>query len=579
MAVSSENSNTQAPIKMVRTSASDSLLGQFVNLPTAFKNAVKELSSKEEYIAKLDGLRQYSIKQLQEAAQMLAQLNRYLIKPEKRLLLTSAIVAQVYAVMTRQYQVYQTNLSSLPESPDRRQTVLACIDICEQAAIAYKHVFKELYSAKAAGYQRQRDKLMEVGVRIFELVRLVQRFRALRHQKLPASEWKDVNRLFFSFLVHNDLDEKQALLGPMGTWVRSTKSSSRGIYATIRSLYVSIQLFGIVDAPSWSTRLFHVPDGYLETIDNPVSIHAAHRQELQPGNLLTGVDHGAPAIFQRDPRLVEPCIIIEYTTLYKQMIQDYEELAKMKFIGNVDSTRLPRPLQTLEPMERLPFLEGMLFGLRPRERRQKRHAVFDNEHLRLYFGFRDGFRLLMDLADPDVRRVADTRAFMDILAGHSVGLADNNTFNQTKWQIANFSTGGVLIVTRETNYTTPIQIGQIVTFNTAQDMKRPLVGYVARIHRPSDQQVEVAIVRLSTLPESAVVISDTGKQAGKQHGVILFQNTEGRWCLIARHDYEFISGTPLRLTRENNKTLPARLGNVMLTKQEFVIFELSAPGM
>ena len=369
------------------------------------------------------------------------------------------------------------------------------------------------------------------------------------------------------------------MLGATGTWVRSAKNGSQGLHATIRSLYISIQLFGVLDAPSWSTRLIHAPDGYLETIDNPVIIHADHHQELPPGNLLTGVVHGAPAVFQRDARLTEPCIIIEYSNLYNQMIQDYEELAKMKFIGDVDNTRLPRPLLSLEPMERLPFLESMLFGLRPRERRQKRHAVFDNEHLRLYFGFRDGFRLLMDLADPDLKRVADTRAFVDTLAGHSAGIAENSSFNQTKWQIANFSTGGVLITTRETNYTTPIQIGQIVTFNTTQDMKRPLVGYVARIHRPSDQQVEVAIVRLSNLAESSVVVSDTGKQAGQKLGVILFQNMEGRWCLIARHDYEFISGTPLRLTRENNKTLPARLGNVMLTKQEFVIFELSAPGM
>jgi hypothetical protein len=54
---------------------------------------------------------------------------------------------------------------------------------------------------------------------------------------------------------------------------------------------------------------------------------------------------------------------------------------------------------------------------------------------------------------------------------------------------------------------------------------------------------------------------------------------EGRWCLIASHDYDFVSGTPFKLLRENNQTLPARLGNVMLTKQEFIVFDLSAPGM
>lgn len=577
---SSLGNNPNLPLtEAVRIAASDAILGQFANLPTAFKSAGKELRTKDEYVRKLDGLKQYPIKQLQEAAQILGQLNRFNIKADKRLSLSLAIVGQIYSVLNKFYQQYQSSLSSLPENPDRRQIVIAGIEIAEQAAIACKHMFRELYSAKTAGYQRNRDKLLELAIRILEFLRIEQRLRGLRHQKLPVSAWQDTNRTFFSLLVHDDVDTKLPLLGNLGTWGKIDKTNRESFKSSVRGLYFSIQMFGLLDTPSWSTRLFHVPDGYMDMLDNAILLQLDHQQELVPGFLQIGIDHGGPAVFQRDIRMQAPCLLLEYSQLYNRLIQDYEELAKMKFIGNVDASRLNKPLLSLEPMERLPFLESMLFGLRPRERRQKRHAAFGSEMLRLYFGYREAFRLLVDLASPDIKYITQSRAFVDTLASHSSGITESNGMEQTKWEIANFSTGGLLVVTRETTYTTPIRIGQIAAFISGKEMKRPLVGYVTRIHRPNEQNIEVAIVRLSNHAEAALVTCDTGKLAGQRLGVILFQSPDSRWCLIARHEYDFVSGTPLRLARDRDTAIPARLGNVLLTKQEFVVFELSAPGM
>jgi len=577
---SSLGNNPNLPItEAVRIAANEAMLGQFVNLPTAFKAVGKELRSKEEYLAKLEGLKPYPIKQLQEAAQTLGQLNRFNLKADKRLSLSAAIVGQIYPVLSKYYQQFQSSLSSLPENPERRQIVIAGIEIAEQAAIAFKHQFRELYASKTAGYQRHRDKLLETGVRILELLRIEQRLRGLRHQKFPVSAWQDTNRTFFSLLIHDDVDTKLPLLGNLGTWGKADKNNREALKASVRSLYFSIQLFGVLDTPSWSTRLFHVPDGYAEMLENAILLQIDHQQELVPGFLLTGIDHTGPALFQRDARMQTPCVLLEYSQLYNRLIQDYEELAKMKFIGNVDASRLNKPLSSLEPMERLPLLESMLFGLRPRERRQKRHAAFGSEMLRLYFGYRDAFRLLADLASPDIKHITQSRAFIDTLASHSSGIGESSGIEQTKWEIANFSTGGVLVVTRETSYTTPIRIGQIAAFISGKEMKRPLVGYVTRLHRPNEQNIEVAVVRLSNHAEAAIVSGDTGKLAGQRLGVILFQSPDSRWCLIAGHEYDLVSGTPLRLSRDRVTAIPARLGNVLLTKQEFVVFELSAPGM
>lgn len=558
-------------------------VGQFANLPSAFKSPPKNAIDKSGLVDKLEGLKRFGVRQLQEAAQMISQLNRYNVKPEKRVELVRSILGIVYPTMARYYHVYQENVISLPESNERRDVLIAAVEISEQAAISYKHLFKELYSAKASSYRRSREKIIETGVRILEFIRLEQRLRALRHQKLPPITWQDLNRVFFSLLVHNDINEKVRLLGSIGIWVKKNikeKTKIQTPFSSAKKVYLSIQLFGLLDAASWSTRLFHAPDAYLETVENAMQIVPDTNAELEPGWLITHIENKAPPLFQREPHLAEPRICIEYPNLYNRLVVDYEELAKMKFIGRFDAKKLSRPLLDLENMERFPFLEAMLFGLRPRERKQKRHAAFGHENLKLYFSFKDTYRLLTDLADPDVKRITDSRAFIDTLAGFSAGVTDETTFNnRTRWEIANFSTGGLLVLTKESTYSNPIQIGQIVAFIPNENVKRPLLGYVSRINRPSDQQVEVAIVRLSNHVEAAIVQDDKQMDGFLGRGVLVFQSLDDKWCLIARHDYDFLSGTPMRLVRENNKRIPARLGNVMLTKQEFVVFELSAPGL
>lgn len=568
--------NATAKIKIKRSSKT---FGQFANLPSAFKSPPKGVADKAMVIAKIDGLKRVVVKQLQEAANQLALVNRYNIKNEKRIKLVNAIMVSVYAAMSKHYTKYQTNVLSLPESKERREVILACIDITEQAAIACKHYFKEIYSAKSLGYRRNRSKCIDMGVRILELLRIEQRFRALRHQKLPPAAWQDINRVFFSLLVHGDIDEPRELSGYIGTWAKKSSIKKQNASASAKKIYLSIQLFGLLDAPSWSTRLFHAADAYLEHVADAIVIHTDDKVELEPGWLMTNIDLKGPPLFQREQHSVDPSIKFEYSNLYNHLISDYEELAKMKFIGQLDEDKLSRPLFDLEEIERFPLLETMLFGLRPRERMQKRHAAFGHESLKLFFGYRQTFDLLMDMANEDVKRLTKTRAFSDTLAGVSAGLSDKlNSHSLTKWEIVNFSTGGILVLTRESASTNPIQIGQIVAFNPNDDVKRPMLGYVSRINRPSEQQVEVAIVRFSNHAESAL-LQENQKSNETGSGVILFQNMEGKWCLIARHDYDFIPGTPFKLLRESNKTIPARLGNVMLSKQEFIVFELSAPGM
>jgi len=567
----------------VRIKAQGATVGQFANLPSAFKDIPRGFK-KEQLLDKIEGLGRWGLRQLQEAASALSSLNRYHMKADKRVEIVRSIIGLIYPTMARHYEIYQGKIMSLPESDERRNVLLASIEIADQAALAYKHLFKEIYSPKAQTHKRHRERVVEAGFRILEFIRIEQRFRALRHQKLPPGQWQDLNRTFFSLLLHKEENERLKLLGSIGTWIKVNKKETNEKLQTplrsIKHIYLSTQLFGLLDAPSWSMRLIHTPDAYLDVVENALRIFPDSGENLEPGWLLTHIDQKGPPLFQREPHLPEPRIYIEYSNLYNRLVADYEELAKMKFIGRFDADKLSRPLLDLESMERFPLLETMLFGLRPRERKQKRRAAFGHETLRLYFGFRDSYKLLTDLTAPDVKRIIESRVFADMLASHSASTTDEATVsNRTRWEIVNFSTGGLLVLTRESAYANPIQIGQIVAFIPKEELKRPLLGYVSRISRPSDQQVEVAIVRLSNHAEAAVIHEDDQTTGRTGKAVLIFQSLDGRWCLVARHAYDLVSGTPMRLVREDGRQLPARLGNVMLTKQEFVIFELSAPGM
>ena len=571
-----------APAKL-KISKRSKEFGQFANLPSTFKgSAPKELLDKQKLLAKLDNLKNFDNRQLAEAVTLLTQLNRYNMKHDKRVELATTVLSHVYAVMARHYQQYQAKVLSLPESQQRREILLSCIHITEQVAIAYKHYFKSIYTSSGLGYRRHRKVLTELGGHILEFLRLEQRFRALRHQKFPASSWLDANRVFFSLLLHNDIDEPVQLLGTIGTWVKQIKGSQQNPapLATPRKLYLSIQLFGLLDAASWSPRLFHGPDSYLCQFEDGMQLHVDINEDLVPGWLVTHIDNNAAALFHNDAHMAKPRIRIEYTNLYNRLISDDEELAKMKFLGAVQEDKLSRPLLDLENIERFPFLEAMIFGLRPRERKQKRHAAFGHEKLKLYFSFKDTYSMFVEMADDIVKRISRANGFSESLAASSSAVVDNpHDYKNTHWEIVNFSTGGILVLTRETVFTNPIQIGQIVAFNPNEDVKRPLLGYVSRINRPSDQQVEVAIVRFANHAEAAVVQNELDKDAAVGEGGILFKSMEGSWCLVAQHAHDFVPGTPIKLLRENNQRVPARLGNVMLTKQEFVVFGLSAPGM
>lgn len=555
---------------------------EFANLAATYKAAPKSDLKKEVYLQKLDELKRFPLRVLEDAAKYLKSLNHYNVKPAKRLELARAFAGYVYPVVAMWYSKYQVQASSTPESKERKSALQACINVVDQLTIAYKHVFRDMFDTSSSGYKRHRQELQEAGFRILELIRLEQRLRALRYQRLPKSAWQNANQVLFSLLHHSDIEENLKMMGSIGYERKSdVLKQNKGHANSIHSLYCSIQLFGLLDLNTWPVKLFPVPDMYLEYLGpRAITFEADEGAPLVGGTLITCINSDHPPLFKRRNKMPGPCIKLNYAFLYNTLVKDHEELAKMEFISRFDASKLSNPLKDLDNEDRVPVLELILLSLKSRERQQKRHAVFAEENLRVYFGCKDVSKLISDLVNPNIQRVMEEREFVDRLATQSAMVADDDKKHMnSSWRMMNFSAGGMLIGTEESAFSSPIQIGQMVAVSPTGDVKKQTVGYVCRIVRPHDNQIEVAIMRIANHVEASVVQTTEQVQNNTGLSSLLMNNGDGQWHLAVNHKSGFVSGMPLKLTRADGSKLPVRLGEVWLKKPDFTVFELRSPGL
>jgi hypothetical protein len=557
------------------------LYAEFANLAATYKSAAKKELNKDIYLDKLEELKKFPVRVLEEAGKQLKTLNHHAIKPAKRLELAHALMAHTYPVIALWHKKYQAQDSSTPESTERKNALVASITLVDQLTIAYKHVFRDSFDVSRSGYKSHRRIILEAGFRILELIHLEQRLRALRYQRLPKSAWQNSNQVLFSMLLHHDLDESMELMGSIGFEKKSDAlKQNKSRSSSIRKLYLSIQLFGLLDLSTWPIKLFHVPDLYLEYIDDAISLMEDDGQPMVAGTLISCINNETPPLFKRRNKMPGPCIKLNYAKLYNTLVKDHEELAKMEFIKRFDASKLSKPLLDLDEEDRIPVLEMILLSLKHRERQQKRHAVFEEEKLRVYFGCKDVISLMTDLLDPDIKRVMDQREFVDTLAQQSALLAsDDKKHLNSGWQMRNFSAGGMLIGTEETAFSSPIKIGQLVAVSPTDDVKKQTIGYVCRIVRPLDNQIEIAIMRISNYVEAAIIQTQSEVEKNTGRPALLMHDVEGRWQLAVHNKYELVSGMPLKLTRANGNKLPVRLGEIWLKKRDFVVYELRSPGL
>jgi len=558
------------------------VFGELSGLSLPFKKVDKKTLSRADITQELDKYKKLPVRLLEESAVELKKINCLLIKEKQRKEFAELFASYIYPVVLLWYEKYQGEENSLPESHERRNALVASIDAVQQLSISYKLLFRELYSSKKNDFKKVRKQCYAYAARSIELIRLEQRLRALRYQKLPKVLWQHCNQIFFSLLHHNEVDQDYEVIGLVGVRKKSDKLRKGGVpKSSLKKLYLSVQLFGLLDVTTWPTRQFHMPDGYLDLLNGEgLKILADDGKDTKPGFLITHSKSDSPPLFKRNKNLTSPLIQLDYSVLYNTLVKDHKEIAKQQFLEQIDSEKFSRSLLEVRDIDRVPVIELMIMGLTQRERRQKRHAAFDHSSLSVYFGFSEVSKLLVDLNSTDKVRVQESRQFIDTLARSSALLAEEaKTHLAADWTITNFSTGGLLISTEETDFSNPIQIDMLVSFTMPDNKELPILGFVRRLNRPNAKQVEIAIVRLSNYAETAGVQAQNELDSTTAKAVILIKNIRGEWNLIIKTSMPYLKGQPLKLIRANGKSLPVRLGEAVYTKKDFKVFELRSPGL
>lgn len=557
----------------------ENVLGELSGLSLPFLEGEKNDLNRKKIINQLDIYKKSPVRLLQEASKVLQKLNRTLIKRKQREECAELIASYIYPVILFWYEKYQDQENSLPESNERRTALIASIEATQQLSISYKLLFRDFYSK---GRKKHPKLTSHYAARSLELIRIEQRLLALRYQKLSKVSWQHCNQLFFSQVHHSAIDDEYELIGLIAIRNHSDKLRPGGMpMSSIRKIYLSIQLFGLLDVTTWPTRMFHVPDAYLDLLAGKgLSIIADNGNELCPGFLLTYYKNETPPVYKRNSNFSAPLIQFSYTNLYNVLVEDHKELAAQQFLNVFDDSKFSRPLAEMREVDRVPVVELMIMGLTQRERRQKRHASFDDCVLSVYFSFYDVNRLLTDFVARDQVRVKESRQFIDTLAMSSALLANEQESHlATSWTVTNFSTGGLLISTEETAFSKPIQIDMLVSFSMPGNKQHPILGFVRRLNRTNTKQVEIAIVRLSNYAEAAGVQDQDELGSSTAKAVILIKDVRGEWNLIVKTRMSYSNGQPLKLIRANGSSLPVRLGNVVYAKKDFKVFELRSPGL
>lgn len=556
-------------------------LGDLSGLSQPFKKAAKSDLERSHYQAELAKFEKLPVRMLEVSTEMLTRLNRFVMKPKQRRELADYFLSQIYPVVAMWYKKYQAEENSLPESNERRNAMVASIAAIQQLVVPYKLLFVEYYHADKNEFKKSGAEAEFYAFRSMELIRLEQRLRALRYQKLPKISWQHSNQIFFSLIHHNAVDTEQSLVGIIGLEKKTDKLRQGSVpKSNVRWLYLSVQLFGLLDVTTWPTRLFHLPDTYLNYMPDALKIMADDGKELGPGFLLTHYRNEMPLAFKRSVNQRPPTLRINYSSLFNTLVKDHQELGKQQFLNHDDPSAYSKPLNDIAIHDRVPVLELMIMGLTERERRQKRHASFDSSSLSVYFGFKEVNRLLLDMSNPDKLRVKESREFIDTLARQSAMLADDDkNYMSASWTISNFSAGGLLIGTDETDFSNPIQIDQLVAFIMPENKEQPILGFVRRLNRPDGNRVEVVIVRLSNHAETAAIQNQDELDSDQAKAAILIKDIRNEWALIIQSNVPYKKGQPLKLIRANGERLPVRLGEPVYVKKDFKVFELRSPGL
>lgn len=457
---------------------------------------------------------------------VIKHLNRCALRPRQRLALTRDILNLFYPAALEQL-VRLAKGGGVPEDEERKQTLSRVADIAQILAVSFQILFAGIYGGSNFKYARGRGLLLECVSRVFELMLLRQQARALRYQLLEEADWRCVNTLFYVMCRYEDVHQ-----------ARPTLQKRLGL-ATGRAAvnwhdqFVQLHVAAKFDMLRWPTHLQWVISNYVYGVENAVPIRLS--DEAQPGRheLIAYCYAGRAALAQAQKPPPGPALLLDVSGLSEAIRKDCLGLMQAK--KKRDVAALPPRFARFPETEHF-VISGQLLGALADAGSdllvERETSVQD---LRIFVGFMEVFSLLRHKQG----EFAGDERLADVLAKRSARIAADHTATATSvWSLLVQNDSMVRLATQESSYTTRMSIGSLLAYGIGEDINRPKVAVVTRIHRPSNKQVVIDLHSLANYAEPVLMTVNAAQQpansprVGKPALLLHDRAQRGAWQLM-----------------------------------------------
>lgn len=440
-----------------------------------------------------------------------------------------------------------------PESDVRKSLTTAAIGATRVLARGYRRIVQEMQRVPEKTYTLCQAHLWPVTHRIFELVQAEQHLSALRRMKLDAGAWREMNRLYFALHDLPEAAERFEIAGYLrkpqrAQWLpqRATELVS---HASIRQLYVAIQVTGMIDPPSWSAQQFTWVQAYLGRSLMRLKLHSPSIRIAGAEIVVVTPDRpSAPHAGVESPDRGRG-LHIDLGPLLRRIVHDIEQQGMGKDMRHAQRNRM---LSTLSGGERWQLLERLSRKLRYQDGREPRTEVQQFVDLDVRWGCAAVFAALKDGMPPP---------------------ADPET--DKPWYLVNESRDGMLFRFNAAAGAKPQQfVGQLVTFLRQLDSNRCdtlQIGYVTRVQRDRSGVVDVAVQRIAGEAEPAALRSNP--RGADEISALVARFADGKWRIVM-HSRQASSTLARMFLRHDDRVMPLKLGKMFLYQTEFVVFDL-----
>jgi len=507
---------------------------------------------------------------LQAADRYLEKINPLPLSYEQRNRISNLILNEVVAAVSSLFSHFFQQGGGIPETREQRETISSAVHAVGQLVINYKLLFRQDWADPDQDRTTQ-ERILLVALRIFECARLEQLLLAFRYQKLPMHTWRDLNHLFFALRSDWDITAKYPL---KVQWTVEDYVSSVELFpklGNLEQLYLTIQLTGLLDVISWPVHLAYRVGRYLSAIEEPFIKDDERIADIPAGHCIVYYNQGVPPRFSRDRDLGGDSLLIDLNPILRRATQDRATL-----MSPAKTEAASAALHEIPERDRITFMDLLLHRVQPRQRHEPRQRLFSAHHARVYGGFDVVYRLFTDInrKDSDQHAVKEERLFWDTLAQHiNLVARSEEGVSEPRWVVADEGPGGIQLHVREGEYGLPMYVGRLVAYNGSEDeLAASRLGYVVRLQRLGDDEVEVAIARIrGEIRPAAVQDQDTMEE--RLMPVLLIRAQDGKLQLLCDNKYSLITGSRLAVMYGGHHHSGA-LGKVIIAQADFSVFEL-----